>query len=138
METAKKHLTIHHVRPSMQRIAIMKYLMEHCTHPTVDTIYNDLLPVMPTLSRTTVYNTLELFSAKHAVQALTIDKRNVRYDACTTPHAHFMCHKCGHVFDVELDAISIELLYNTDEFLVEKVELNSVGLCPDCREEEEN
>lgn len=137
MEAAKQHLANHHVRPSMQRIAIMKYLMEHRTHPTVDTIYNDLLPSIPTLSRTTVYNTLELFSAKHAVLALTIDKRNVRYDACTIPHAHFMCRKCGHVFDVELDAISIELLYNTDEFLVEKVELNSVGLCPDCRKEEE-
>ena len=31
-----KRLQNHHIKPSVQRIAIMNYLMEHRTHPTVD------------------------------------------------------------------------------------------------------
>ncbi len=132
MNTAKQQLVAHGVHPSVQRIAIMKYLMEHRTHPTVDTIYTDLLATIPTLSRTTVYNTLELLCEKNVVMPLTIDKRNVRYDGCVKPHAHFMCRCCGRVFDVELSEHVRAHLYDSDRFVIEKVELNSTGLCPDC------
>ena len=47
-------LTEHGIKPSMQRMAVMEYLMTHRTHPTVDEIYTALHPSMPTLSKTTV------------------------------------------------------------------------------------
>ena len=56
------YLLSHKIKPSMQRIAIMDYLFEHKVHPTVDKIFNDLYPQIPTLSKTTVYNTLKLFA----------------------------------------------------------------------------
>ena len=49
---AVERLQSHHIKPSVQRMAIMKYLMEHRTHPTVDEIYTSLAPEMPTLSKT--------------------------------------------------------------------------------------
>ena len=61
----------HNIKPSMQRIAIMNYLMEHKTHPSADEIYTELSPSMPTLSKTTVYNTLRLFSEQGAAQILS-------------------------------------------------------------------
>ena len=57
-----KRLQNHNIKPSVQRIAIMNYLIEHRTHPTVDEIYTALSPSIPTLSKTTVYNTLKLLS----------------------------------------------------------------------------
>lgn len=59
MEVVVERLQGHNIKPSVQRIAIMKYLMEHRTHPTVDEIYTALSPTIPTLSKTTVYNTLK-------------------------------------------------------------------------------
>ena len=50
------------VKPSLQRIAILDYLLSHATHPAVDEIYETLVKDIPTLSRTTVYNTLHLFA----------------------------------------------------------------------------
>ena len=137
MNTAKQQLVNHGVHPSVQRIAIMKYLMEHRTHPTGDTIYTDLLPTLPTLSRTTVYNTLELFCEKNAAKSLTIDRRNIRYDGCVEPHAHFMCRCCGRVFDLEINEHLRAHLYDCDSFSVEKVELNFTGLCAECHEKEQ-
>ena len=85
------------VRPSVQRLAVMDYLVTHKTHPTVDEIYSALAPSIPTLSKTTVYNTLKLFVENGVTQMLTIDEQNSRYDADVSPHAHFLCAKCGKV-----------------------------------------
>lgn len=68
----------------MQRIAIMEYLMTHRTHPTVDEIYTALSPSMPTLSKTTVYNTLRLLAEHGAVLELDMDSRNTRFDGDVT------------------------------------------------------
>lgn len=94
-------LLAYNIKPSAQRIAIMEYLMEHRTHPSADTIYTDLSPSMPTLSRTTVYNTLKLFSEQGAALMLTIDERNTNFDADTSIHAHFLCKTCGTIYDLE-------------------------------------
>lgn len=89
----------HNIKPSMQRIAIMNYLMEHRTHPSADEIYTALSPSMPTLSKTTVYNTLRLFSGTgEAAQMLTIDERNTNFDGDTSQHAHFFCVNVVDVF----------------------------------------
>ena len=76
-----ERLLDHNIKPSMQRIAIMQYLMEHPIHPSADDIYTALSPSMPTLSKTTVYNTLKLFSEQGAAQMLTIDEKNTNFDA---------------------------------------------------------
>ncbi|MCB0402432.1 MAG: transcriptional repressor, partial [Flavobacteriales bacterium] len=55
------HLSSNNIKPSVQRIKIFEYLHENRQHPTVDTIYKDLVGHIPTLSKTTVYNTLKLF-----------------------------------------------------------------------------
>ena len=99
------------IHPSVQRIAIMDYLMVHRVHPTADEIYNALYPTMPTLSKTTIYNTMKLFTEQGAVKALVIDEKNVRFDIDTYSHAHFMCLGCGCVYDLRIEnqeAIQLE------------------------------
>ena len=88
------------IRPSVQRMAIYNFLAENPVHPTVDTIYTALSPQMPTLSRTTVYNTLRQFSECGLVQTITIEDGELRYDADTSNHLHFKCIKCGKIFDI--------------------------------------
>ena len=34
----------HNIKPSMQRIAIMEYLMQHPIHPSADDIYRAVSP----------------------------------------------------------------------------------------------
>ena len=57
------------VRPSVQRLAIVEFLLTHATHPTVEDVYQGLCTKIPTLSRTTVYNTLRLLSEHHAAHS---------------------------------------------------------------------
>ena len=138
MDFVVEHLKGHGIRPSVQRVAIMRYWMEHCSHPTVDDIYRDLHAMMPTLSRTTVYNTLSLLEGKDALSVLTIDSRNVHYDGDVKPHAHFMCRECRRIFDVPLAGAGLNGSPATpDGFKVEHTHLYYDGLCDRCREKED-
>jgi hypothetical protein len=53
------------VKPSPQRVAILQWLIDNRCHPTVDEIYRALEQIYPTLSRTTVYNTMWLLAEAH-------------------------------------------------------------------------
>ena len=85
------------IRPSLQRIAILDWLIHHPVHPTVEDVYQGLYRQMPKLSRTTVYNTLRMLSEEKAAQMLTIDEHRVCYDGNVASHVHFYCKKCGKV-----------------------------------------
>ena len=60
METTeiKNILSKNGIKPSLHRMKILDYLLKMKNHPTVDTIYKDISGDIPTLSKTTVYNTL--------------------------------------------------------------------------------
>lgn len=132
--TIEKFLRDHAIRPSYQRVQIYKYIKENKTHPTVDTIYTDLHPVIPTFSKTTVYNTMKLFMDKGLVQALTIEEGETRFDGDTTPHGHFKCRCCGSIYDLFFNSSDQPKMSQVPEdFLLESVHLYGWGLCGDCR-----
>lgn len=132
-ETVDK-LVEHGINPSAQRIAILQHLFEHHTHPTIEDVYNDLHPELPTLSRTTVYNTLRMFSEHDVAQMITIDEHHVCYDGDMTPHSHFICTKCGKVLDIFDDPNNPQLtnVHLGEGFKVRDVKLYYKGLCPKC------
>ena len=84
------------------RVQILSYLMTHHTHPVIDTIYKDLVGNNPTLSRTSVYNTVKTLNAYGLVHILTIDGHQVCVDEDTSPHGHLLCIRCGKVYDVPM------------------------------------
>lgn len=128
-----EYLLSYNVKPSVQRIAIMDYLLKHKTHPCIDEIYMALCKSIPTLSKTTVYNTLKLLTEHGAAQMLTIDERNACFDGDMSPHAHFQCKACGKIFDVpgSLDTPSGESL-KSEGFRIDETQVYYKGLCPSC------
>ena len=138
---AIRRMTEKGIRPSVQRIAILNYLLSHPEHPSVDSVYTALLPSYPTISRTTVYNTLHLFSQNNVVLTVCIDGNEIRYDGLTKPHFHFKCKKCGKIYDIVNDD-SIPAIYKTcfaqlpENFSAEKLELDMWGVCAQCASSE--
>ncbi|MFC2456063.1 MAG: Fur family transcriptional regulator [Prevotella intermedia] len=120
------------IRPSLQRIEIMRYLQTHKTHPTIDDIYVELKKRIPSVSRTTIYNTLRMFSEKGGALMITIDEHRVCYDGCTTPHAHFCCKECGHVFDLPDMQPPTPQSPSIDGFRIDDAQLYYKGICPEC------
>ena len=119
------------IKPSIQRVAVMEYLIANPVHPTAEQIFNKLYQQMPTLSKTTIYNTLRLFVENGLVQMLSIDERNVRYDADVSEHAHFKCTKCGRLMDVPIKHFNAEIV-NCTGFVVTSYQLYYSGICKKC------
>ncbi len=128
-----QYLLKHSIKPSVQRTAVMEFLLNNKIHPTVDEIYVALSPKMPTLSKTTVYNTLNLFIEKGAVRILTLDEKNARYDIDLSSHAHFICKCCGNVYDFFDMKPETFKLPDYNGFEVETVEISYKGVCASCK-----
>ena len=133
----KEKLLSHGIKPSLQRMAVMEYLSDHRIHPTVDMIFNDLSHSIPTLSKTTVYNTLRLLSDRGAILSLNIDEKNVRYDGYTADHSHFRCKKCEKIFDVTEKTMNMsepDFVKESKDFRITECQVYYKGYCKDCEE----
>jgi Fur family peroxide stress response transcriptional regulator len=119
------------INPSFQRLKIYEYFMKNGEHPTVDMIYNKLSKEIPTLSKTTIYNNLNLFHQKGIVSELTIEENEIRYDHNMTPHAHFKCNDCGEIFDIPAQFPAIRS-YDEKGHHVKEMHFYLKGVCKSC------
>lgn len=132
--TAIARLTTQGIRPSVLRVAIMRYLLEHRTHPTADDIWRALLPTIPSLSKTTVYNTLRLFNERHIIDTVAIDPENICYDGTIRPHAHFQCETCGKIYDIDIIQSVPDMINKNSlqSFSTTRTAIHMHGVCPGC------
>ena len=85
------------IKVTPQRLEILRYLDEHRMHPTVDQIYTELKENNPSLSKTTVYNSVEILRDHDLIQSITISGSELRYDFKHGMHHHFYCKNSNHL-----------------------------------------
>ena len=135
MNISHKDLTVklseHNIHPSFQRIKVLEYLMQNQCHPTAEQIFSDLQLVIPTLSKTTIYNTLNKFADAGLIKVLNIEDNEARFDIITETHGHFKCEKCGTIynFKVDVDTVGAEELKG---FITTDRNVYFKGVCPKC------
>lgn len=120
------------IRMSHQRLKVLEYLSWNKNHPTVDEIFHELKKEVPTLSKTTIYNTLKTLEGANLVKVINVEDNEARYDTKVEDHGHFKCSSCGKVFDFELDFESI-IPIGLQGFKIEKRDVYYKGLCPNCK-----
>jgi Fur family peroxide stress response transcriptional regulator len=130
-ENLQKELKNRSINLSFQRLKVLEYLANNLCHPTVDQIYTNLQKNIPTLSKTTVYNSLKKLADEGLIRVITIEDNETRYDINTHDHGHFKCETCGEIFDfnVNMDSLSINGLEN---FKVFDRNIYFNGICPRC------
>ena len=74
----------------------------------MDIIYQGLYKKIPTLSKATVYNSLDLFEASGLIRRIHIGSNDIRYDAWTDRNSHFKCIKCNEVYDFAIETLESE------------------------------
>lgn len=119
------------IRPSYQRLKILEYLMKERYHPTAEDIYFDLFKKIPTLSKSTIYNTLNLFIEKRLIKEISIENNETRYDIILTNHGHFKCDICGEIVDFKIN-IDGFLSEDLKDYKIREKGVNFKGICPKC------
>ncbi len=128
----KKHFTTHSIKASLPRVKIFEYLIKHRSHPTIDEIFSSLSEELITLSKTTVYNTLDLFVKNKIAIQILIEDNEVRYDADVSNHGHFKCSECGSVFDFKYD-LAEHNIPNLEGFDFVEYHTYIKGICKKCK-----
>ena len=117
-----------------QRRLIIEILSKDRSHPTVDDVYQQVLAVMPEVSRTTVYNTIrEMAFLGEIEEVQNFDGGGARYDTSVGGHHHFFCLSCRTLIDVDVDLPDEDVFSkNLQGFEVSRALLTLYGLCPAC------
>ena len=125
------------IKITPQRLEILKYLDEHRTHPTVDEIYSALKENNPALSKTTVYNSVDILLNHGLIQSITISGSELRYDFKHGMHHHFLCKKCGEIIDINVECPNLGCMLECGHE-VEEVHGYFKGICKKCSKGETN
>ena len=118
------------------RRAIVDLLKRERRYLTAASIYELLHPHQPRLALSTVYRTLELLSRIGTISSRTEASGEASYVSCTDAHHHHaICTVCGHVNDVDCDAIEgfKSALLRNQAFLLDEHSLEFYGRCARCR-----
>lgn len=127
----RRYLRENGISPLTHRVALYSYLLENRIHPTAEQVYQGLKPSVESISRTTVYNILNLFSERNIIKRVDIEKNEMRFDVNTTNHIHFKCRVCQKVVDLPQE--EFPQLRFSDHFLIEEIQINVQGVCPPCQ-----
>lgn len=131
IESLTNELKRKNIRLSYQRLKVLEYMVTHRNHPTVDQIYNDLHKEVPTLSKTTIYNTLDTLKNAGLVKVVNIEDNELRYDGVTEDHGHFKCESCKEIFDFDLNFDSF-VTKGLSDFEIKNKDVYFKGICPNC------
>ncbi|MDR1975606.1 MAG: transcriptional repressor [Campylobacteraceae bacterium] len=83
-----------------QRMSILK-ILNRCTHPSVDELYEEIQKDFPSISLATVYKNLNILKETGMVFEISTNAGKPRLDINIYPHAHIICKHCGSVEDAE-------------------------------------
>jgi len=135
-------------RMTAQKSFIFGYLKSVKNHPSAEAVYKEVKKKLPNISQGTVYRVLNNFKKKGEIQVIDT-KDNVHFDADISDHAHFICEKCGNVFDVMNECSecgilkkesvafapydSAELSKKTKVGSINSYKINFYGVCKNCK-----
>ncbi len=103
----KAKIGAHDLKCTSQRLSIYNLLLS-LDHPVVEEVYDAIKPGNPSISLSTVYNTLETFVKHELVWKIKIPTGKMRYDVRQETHFHLFDEKTTKVidyFDEELMSI---------------------------------
>jgi len=132
IKNISEYLSTNNIKPSYARIKIMEYLMEKRSHPSADEIFQALVKEIPTLSKTTVYNTLRAFAKANLVKLIITEENENRYDADVSEHGHFKCDLCGKIYDFSVNLSALEFR-ELEGFKIFERNIDFRGICKVCQ-----
>ena len=109
-KSAFKTLSSLKIKPTSQRLDIAEIMFCKDQHLSAEDIITILNNSDSSISRATVYNTLNLFADKGLVRRVVIDSSKIYYDSKTTPHSHYFNVDTGEISDFEFEDVKISPL----------------------------
>lgn len=125
----------HDLKVTPQRLAILEVLVrDEDGHPTAEEVHDALQRRHPTVSLSTVYDTLSRFEELSIVDSFRVEDEATRYEFANEPHVNVVCTACRSVVDVDTPRVA-DLVADVEDrspFRVDEQPVELRGLCADC------
>ncbi|AYV65492.1 transcriptional repressor [Niallia circulans] len=134
IERAKNLLKEKNIRLTPQRLELINILSKDNKHWTVDEIYHVLNENMPSVSITTVYNNVHLFTELQLLKEIQFGEGLSKYEWKKEEHYHIVCSDCGEIVDIwyptlrEVEAFAKSI----SKFHISSHSLQFYGTCEQC------
>jgi len=124
------------LRVTRPRLAVYRALRELGGHRSADEVADHLSGGAERLPRTSVYNSLDVLREAGLVMVADVGPGRALYEAADAWHHHFVCRRCGSVFDVPCvrgtkPCLEAELA----GAVIDEAQVIFRGLCPACAAE---
>ncbi len=107
MKQLLRVLRTHGIQPTAQRLAVARFVLDADSHPTADEVWEKVRQRNPTLSRATVYNTLNLFVEKGLLRTQAVREGALVFDPRVARHHHFIDEETGAIHDVPWESVRV-------------------------------
>ena len=111
------------IQATPQRIAVADYVLNTNGHPSADEVWENVRRTCPTVSRATVYNTLNLLVAKGLVKPQILREGTVVFDPHVRSHHHFIDERSGKVYDIPWAALRVTGQASLDGFEISEYQV---------------
>jgi Fe2+ or Zn2+ uptake regulation protein len=125
------------VRLTPQRDVLLHALSDTAGHPTADDLVKQVRKVLPTVSHATVYRNLQELVSAGLIGTLARSGAAVQFETNPDHHHHFICRRCGEVWDVYLDHVAVTVDRQRSAlngFRIDRRDVQLHGLCARCRD----
>jgi len=132
---AHELLRDHGVHVTAQRLAVLRAVSSR-PHCTAENIVETAKDEIGTISRQSVYDTLNTFVEKGLVRRIQPTGSPALYeDRVGDNHHHLICRDCGRVVDVDCSVGAMPCLQaaNDNGFDIDEAEVAYWGRCPECK-----
>ena len=121
-------------RNTFQKTLIKETVLEMCTHPSADLVFDKVKEACPNISRATVYRVLNDLADKGEIYRVKVIDGPDRYDKTLCKHYHVKCSECGKVADTQVAVLKgmEDYAMETSGYKITGHEIVFEGICPDC------
>ncbi|MCM1292725.1 MAG: transcriptional repressor [Bacteroides sp.] len=135
LATFTQYLSQHRLRRTPERFAILEKVFDYPAHFSIDALHSMLEQCGYHVSRSTVYNTIQLLIKCSLVRRHSFDSQSPQYEKVAGPsiHHHLICSSCGKIREIkdpEIDRLLASRRFG--KFHTDYIDLSVYGLCGSC------
>jgi len=120
------------LKATLQRLTILE-LIDRDGHIKIDELYKKMNTTHPTLSLATIYKNILTMIDKSVVSEVPIMGDKSYFELKKRDHIHLICESCNSIEDRVMSSIDMELLKQSNQFILSHSQVNLYGTCSKCQ-----
>ncbi len=116
-------------KQTWQKQVVLDTVKSMKNHPTADEVYKAICSKNVDLGIATVYRNLNTFAKQGLINKVTLSNAADRFDYRLDRHEHFLCEKCGKVYDAD---VTVNIIPTRGDVNYNSYSLTLFGVCDEC------